>query len=400
MHAKQPVCQGCGSVFQSEHPDEPGYVPQHVLVRGQADLRCRRCFRLEHYGTKQAETRRTIPSANLAPSDVAGEVERAVAEADAVVMVVDLWDFEGSFLPDLVAPAQGPVILAVNKIDLLPSRTPRHEVVAWVQERARKAGVPATEVRLISAERGTGVKSLRRMLETRIGPRSRIALVGAINVGKSALIRSLLPKGAPGPTTSNLPATTQRVVAHSLGRGSLTILDTPGVIPGHRIPDLLCPQCAAELVPKKRLRSKLVHLGSGKGVLFGGLAAVRCEGEGAADVVTLAFTAESVPLHYTKASRVVELLQGEGKHWLHTDCPACRRRLEQGGWEDVRYTVGETEELVLPGLGWISPRGAALDVTVTLPAGSLVKLRPRLIGSKAPARTGGPKKRTSLKSKR
>lgn len=389
-------------MFQSEHPDEPGYVPQHVLERGQPDLRCRRCFRLEHYGTKQAEDSRAVPSASLAPAEAPGEVEQAVAGADAVVMVVDLWDFEGSFLPELVAPAQGPIIIAANKVDLLPTRTPRHEVVGWVQERARKAGVEATEVRLISAERGTGVKALRKLLETEIGPQSRIALVGAVNVGKSALIRSLLPKGASGPTTSNLPATTQRVVSHSLGRGGLTILDTPGVILGHRIPDLLCPQCAAELVPKKRLRSKLVHMGGGKGVLFGGLAAVRCEEQNAPEVVTLAFTAESVPLHYTRASRVIELLQGEGKHWLHTDCSACRRRLEQGGWEDVEYTVREMEELAIPGLGWISPRGGDLRVTITVPAGALVRLRPRLIGSKTPSRSSAPKpkKRASLKSKR
>ena len=120
-------------------------------------------------------------------------------------------------------------------------------------------------------------------------------------MGKSALIRALLPKGSSGPTTSTLPATTQHVVSHSLGRDGLTILDTPGVIPGHRIPDLLCPQCAAALVPRKRLRSKLVHMGGGKGVLFGGLAAVRCDDESLPQIVTLAFTSENVPLHYTRA---------------------------------------------------------------------------------------------------
>ena len=228
-------------MFRSEHPDEPGYVPQHASSV-QTDLRCRRCFHLEHYGVKQAENRRTVPSASLAPPGAPGEVERAVADADAVVMVVDLWDFEGSFLPDLVAPARGPVIMVVNKVDLLPTRTPRHEVIAWVHDRARSAGVNAAEVRLISAERGTGVKALRKFFESEIGPRSRIALVGAVNVGKSALIRALLPKGSSGPTTSTF-------ARHDPARRLALILRRPyypgyaGVIPGHRIPDLLCPQC-------------------------------------------------------------------------------------------------------------------------------------------------------------
>src|SRR5690606_38827837 len=90
-------------------------------------------------------------------------------------------------------------------------------------------------------------------------------------------------------------------------------------------------------------------------------------------------------IHHTRAARVLELLQGAQHTWLHTDCKSCRDRIEQGGWEDVRLTVQEGQDLVIPGLGWVSPRNASLEVTVTLPAGALARLRPRLVGSKQTA---------------
>ena len=244
------------------------------------------------------------------------------------------------------------------------------------------------------------MKALRKFFESEIGPRSRIALVGAVNVGKSALIRALLPKGSSGPTTSTLPATTQHVVSHSLGRDGLTILDTPGVIPGHRIPDLLCPQCAAALVPRKRLRSKLVHMGGGKGVLFGGLAAVRCDDESLPEIVTLAFTSENVPLHYTRAARVIELLQGEGKHWLHTDCPRLPQPLGRGrlGGRAVHGERDGGARNTGPRLGLASRRRTARHRHGA-------RRRPRQAASSPdrqqdPSRSAAPRKRTGFKSKR
>lgn len=399
MHTESSICQGCGSVLQSDRPDAQGYVPEHVLDRRESGVRCRRCYRIEQYGTKHAGDDGEADTV-LDPLDAAEQVADTVSNAEVVVLVVDIWDFEGTFLPDLVTKAKGALVIAVNKIDLLPSRTPPHEVITWVKERCARANLSPTEVRLISAEKGTGVKALRQVLEAQLGSGGRVALVGTTNVGKSALVRGLLPKGANLPTTSTLPGTTRRAMVHDLGSRGHRLIDTPGVIPGHRIPDFLCPQCAAQLVPKKRLKSKLLHLGPGKGVLFGGLAGVRCEGSGSFEVVTLAFASDKVPIHYTRSTRVLELLQGADHSWLHTDCASCRHRIEQGGWEDVHFSVPDGDELAIPGLGWLSVRGSALDVTLTLPAGTLAQLRPRLIGIKSDSTHSRPKRRRPSKAER
>ncbi len=42
------------------------------------------------------------------------------------------------------------------------------------------------------------------------------------------------------------------------------------------------------------------------------------------------------------------------------------------------------EDVAVHGLGWLSPRRTGLKVRVTVPAGTMVSARPRLIGPKAP----------------
>lgn len=371
-------CQGCGTPLQTEHPDRAGYVPSHVMARSEAP-RCRRCYRIEHYGTQHAARE----TQSLSSANATNSLQSIIASADAVLMVVDIWDFEGSFLPHVLSEISKPVFVAVNKADLLPPRTPPEEVLEWVRSRFAHHGVAVSEVRLVSAERGTGVKSLRRVLEERLPSEARVAFVGATNVGKSSLLRRWLPKGAQPPTTSALPGTTQHTIEHVLGPNGLVVLDTPGLVPGHRLADFLCPQCAAVLVPKRRLKSKLVQLNKKNAFVLGGLAAIQVKQPHDASTVTLAFTSERVPIHVTRADRVLTLLKGGANTWLHTYCEPCRLRIDKGGWEDVQATIQEGEDLVIPSLGWISPRKSGLTVSVTLPAGSQIFVRPRLIGTKS-----------------
>lgn len=48
---EQHICQGCGSVIQTEYPDEPGYAPVSALEKDV--ILCKRCFRLKHYNEIQ-----------------------------------------------------------------------------------------------------------------------------------------------------------------------------------------------------------------------------------------------------------------------------------------------------------------------------------------------------------
>ena len=48
-------CLGCGAVFQTTNPLEPGFVDEKVKEKA---LVCKRCFRIKNYGDYQVIKKR------------------------------------------------------------------------------------------------------------------------------------------------------------------------------------------------------------------------------------------------------------------------------------------------------------------------------------------------------
>lgn len=371
------VCEGCGVPLQSEDPDAPGYVPPHVAGRGEQVV-CRRCYRINHYGKEDLPVQIDEDDAWAMVLDVVGRV-------DLCVMVVDVVDFEGCYLPSL-ARAAGRLIVAANKVDLLPTKTPAEEVVAWVRDRLRSDGIACEGIYPISASKGYGVRVLFEAAKRAAGRKGRVGLVGATNVGKSTLLsRWLKGTGEEGPTVSRLPGTTLGVIQKEVGRSELEIVDTPGLTTKGRLTDILCRTCAQRLVPEAPLTSKLVKFGPGQSVAIGGLAAVTpVDIPGDQELIALVFAAGEVPVHRVKELRLERWLKGDAVPGQSHLCGACRASLGKDGWEQVVVDVAEMEDVAIHGLGWLSPRKSGLTVRVTVPAGTMVSARPRLIGPKEP----------------
>ena len=218
------------------------------------------------------------------------------------------------------------------------------------------------------------------------GRRGRVGLVGATNVGKSTLLsRWLKGSGEGGPTISRIPGTTLGVIEREVGRSELEIVDTPGLTTKGRLTDILCHACATRLVPETPLGSKLVKLSAGHSVVIGGLAAItplQLEDE---ERIALVFAAGGVPIHRVKELRLDRWLKGEGVPGQSLLCDTCRSAVNKDGWEQVIVDVDELEDVAVHGLGWLSPRRSGLKVRVTVPAGTMVSVRPRLIGPKEPS---------------
>ncbi|HAZ22281.1 MAG TPA: hypothetical protein DCY84_07955, partial [Firmicutes bacterium] len=86
------------------------------------------------------------------------------------------------------------------------------------------------------------------------------------------------------PLVSHFPGTTQYTVTVT-GKDGINWIDTPGIAPGDRLSDLVCPDCGAELAfAGKKLQARLYHLEPGQAVTFAGLAAFTNQ---AAEVRTL-----------------------------------------------------------------------------------------------------------------
>jgi len=132
----------------------------------------------------------------LTPEVFRKNLARLATRPAVIIYLVDVIDFQGTFLSDLrsLVGADAPVLMALNKADLLPAGYSPARVARWARTEARALGVGAlTSVHLTSARTGAGVTEL---LADAIGLGRRadadVYVVGAANVGKSTLINQLL----------------------------------------------------------------------------------------------------------------------------------------------------------------------------------------------------------------
>lgn len=281
--------------------------------------------------------------------------------------LIDPLDFAGTFVPELFQLAQGKLALVLTKMDLLPPIAKEQEIVAWCRQELAAFDLSPLAIFPLSNKNGEGIPRLLKFLEKNTF--TKVALIGATNVGKSALLGRLLPHSAPKPTVSTLAGTTLGVTSRKLGRSLL--LDTPGVTPQGRLDNYLCPKCQSELIPAGPIKSKLYELDPGQSLLFGTFGSITNLEE---TTVVQVYLPGSVTLHRTTREKAMELLEERPK-WLGGACSAC---LEPAR-ESKRVSLAPLEDLAIAGLGWLSLRRAGSTFEVILPQGSKIQVRDAML---------------------
>ena len=153
-------CQGCGAQFQHEDERAYGYLP---AGRSEGDHSVPKVFLHQTYGRDE--------QGPVSRQEALSAIRAGLAWCDSVVLVVDLIDFDASLPEELLGLLrQKPVLLAVNKVDLLPKQTPIEEAEVWVRRRLKAAGYPGLDVAMVSAVNGFGFAGLAERLE-KLGPR-------------------------------------------------------------------------------------------------------------------------------------------------------------------------------------------------------------------------------------
>jgi len=268
-------CYGCGVRLQVEAEAAPGYVERSAYEkkaerRQWGMLLCTRCSALSNgqfvnavAGQGSVRSGRGLVSAE----QLRAQLERLRDKKALVVKVVDLLDFQGSFLNrvrDLVGG--NPIVLVANKADLVPKGVRDRDVVAWLEEELRRRRLRCAGVHLVSARTGRGLeRTVRLILGERRG--RDVYVLGAANVGKSTFIRAALAamreQGnffAPDrrlPTASGMPGTTLGVIPLRAFEDKGALYDTPGVLVHHRLSSLLDPE---ELKPLMRSQAQKLTL--------------------------------------------------------------------------------------------------------------------------------------------
>ena len=146
-------CIGCGVEIQSEDQNKQGYLPKSVVEKSiDGNLVCKRCFRLKNYNE--------VSDVQLGAEDFY-QLIKTLSKKDAlIVKVVDIFDFSGSWIEDVVdiVGNNKDIVLVANKLDLLPKSVKQNKVKQWLFKMLKAKGIKVKDILLISAIKNQGVE--------------------------------------------------------------------------------------------------------------------------------------------------------------------------------------------------------------------------------------------------
>ncbi|WP_341281993.1 ribosome biogenesis GTPase YqeH [Paenibacillus sp. FSL H8-0537] len=363
-------CAGCGVKLQTENAELPGFVPEQAVVREPAI--CQRCFRIRNYNEASSVTVDQNEFLKLLSS---------VATTDSLVVhIVDLYDFEGSLISGLQRfVGNNPVLLVVNKVDLLPKSMNLNRLRNWVQQQAKSEGLRTLDIVLCSAKRNIGFEHVIEALDRHRKGRD-VYVVGATNVGKSTLINRLIKDYSDLErelTTSRYPGTTLDAVHIPLDDDRF-IIDTPGIVYPTRMTEIVPRGFLQSLLPDKPIKPLVYQLNDQQTLFIGSL--VRFDFvEGERQSFTL-YISNALNVHRTKMERADALYEDHQGELLGG--PSREELAEMPAWtrHSLRVPRGARKDVFISGLGWIQVNGdagALLDLYA--PKGIKVLLRDSLI---------------------
>lgn len=364
---KEKKCIGCGEKLQYDNPVLPGYIPKNILET-RDNIICKRCFRLKHYGENlEKEEEKDVYRL---------EVKKAISEADIVIPIFDIIDFESSFTNEIIDLLEDKTILAlINKIDLLSSYIHISEVSKWVNYYFNENNFFPSDIAFVSAEKKYGVNGIFRkiqyiaknILKKKLDTKIKIAIMGVSNVGKSRLINLLLDKNSS--TVSKFSGTTKKNIKNikNTKEFKLEIIDTPGLIPDGRLSDLLNSDMSYKLVPSGeisrktyRLKEKMVFMMSNL-VYFEVLSNPKNKNSSIVSV----YASKEVKFHVTNKNKVDELYSN--LNFFNLLDEENYEKYNKNEFITREYTIDENEDLVISGLGYIEVKRGPLEVRLHLP---------------------------------
>ena len=361
-------CVGCGVVIQTEEQDRLGYAPKSALEKEQ--IICQRCFRLKHYNEVQ--------DVSLTDDDFLKILDGLGQTDSLIIKIVDIFDFNGSWLPGLHRfVGNNKIILIGNKVDLLPKSVKLNKLINWMKQSSKELGLNPVDVFLISAAKGVGIDRVAEAIDSYRDGKD-VYVVGCTNVGKSTFINRII-KDFSGEddviTTSHFPGTTLDLIEIPLDNGA-ALIDTPGIINHHQMAHYVGKQDLKTITPKKEIKPKVFQLNEGQTLFFGGLARFDFVSGGKQSFVC--HLSNELTIHRTKLEKAEELYENHVGELLSPP-----RKDEVDGFPKLiahEYMIKEAKtDIVFSGLGWVTVNEPNVKIVAHVPKGVGVMIRRSLI---------------------
>ncbi|WP_273129784.1 ribosome biogenesis GTPase YqeH [Bacillus weihaiensis] len=368
MSEQQFSCIGCGVTIQTENEELLGYAPESALTK--EEVICQRCFRLKNYNE--------IQDVSLTDDDFLKILHGIGESPGLIVKIVDIFDFNGSWLQGLHRFVKGNQILLIgNKSDILPKSVKKQKLINWMKKEAKELGLKPVDVCLVSAAKGHGIKEAAELIDQYRNGQD-VYVVGCTNVGKSTFINRMIKEVAGVNdviTTSHYPGTTLDLIEIPLDNGA-SLYDTPGIINHHQMAHYVDKKDLKLLSPKKEIKPMVFQLNEEQTLYFGGLARLDYISGGRESFVC--YLPNELKIHRTKQQNADELYEKHAGELLSPprkeDVPTFPKLIPH------EYTIKEAKtDIVFSGLGWVTVNQPGKKVIAYAPEGVNVTLRNSLI---------------------
>ena len=192
-------CHGCGAVFQSINPDQPGFIAREKNPETSKQMGispnpvCKRCFSIKHYN-------KAIPVI-VNQTDVIRYLSHIQKRKALILYVIDVMDMPSSLFPRLLETVgeSKRILIVGNKVDMLPidgkGGFQQQRIKDAILTYCNKNGLEGANVKgvtLISAKTGFGVSQLLGQIRKQWNRNGDIYLLGCSNTGKTTLFNLFL----------------------------------------------------------------------------------------------------------------------------------------------------------------------------------------------------------------
>ena len=295
-------CSGCGIALQDKDLDALGFTKNI-----DSEL-CERCFRIKHYN----DYKRVIKDNNYVL-----DLLKKIDSESLVVLVVDIINIPESF--ELVNKyIKNDILLVFSKADLLPSEM----YDGKLEKIAKSLNVKYVDKLIVSSNNNYNLDLLINKINS-LKKTNKVYFVGFSNSGKSTLLNKIIYNYTDLNeviTTSLLPSTTLDLIEIKIN-AELTIIDTPGLLEEGNLIDVIDGKHLSKVMPKKKINPRVYQI---KGNQL-----INIE-----DIITISLTDSNIVLYISNTLKVTREYNKEIK--------------------GLEFDMNKNEDLVMPGLGFIS----------------------------------------------
>ncbi|MCM1259718.1 MAG: 50S ribosome-binding GTPase [Prevotella sp.] len=309
-------CIGCGVKIQTTDPNDIGYIPEIALIEKGDQVYCKRCYDIRHHNIKYF--------ANYNPDAYYEKIKIIQHQRALVLLMIDVLDIYGGFIPQLSSYiGENPVLIVVNKVDILPKGFQIQKLENRIREIASAHSIRVVAIMMISAKKAKDVQKVIEKISKLKYPsqpkkdhryiRNKekttryddCYIVGCASVGKSTFMNMVGKLTLHYPdeviTTNSQYQTTLDFIKWPLDQNSY-LIDTPGLINENHFGAYLNNESIQLLIPKTYIKPRTYQLRTEQSILIGGL--VQLDFECKEGVNVSFYISNELYLHRTKTKEV------------------------------------------------------------------------------------------------